>query len=275
MRSCDWPACTTVHVMNIDSLAWRSDLALLAAGGSKVDDRGDHLVVRTPGNPTFYWGNFLLLDEAPSTEQVPRWLELFENELPDCEHRAFGVNGTTGSNEDLSGFVAAGLTPDTGAVMTARAVTEPPHPHRDALLRPLRSDPDWEAQAALHRAGQESDATPEFAQQRARAQRSLVDQGHGQWFGAWLDELLVASLGIFSASEGVARFQQVKTHPDARGQGLCGTLVHHAAHHAFERMDAQTLVMVADPLYDAIRVYKSLGFEVTEHQMQAELSLRR
>ena len=37
---------------------------------------------------------------------------------------------------------------------------------------------------------------------------------------------LIASLGIFTAAAGLARFQSVKTHPDHRGQGLAGTLVH-------------------------------------------------
>jgi hypothetical protein len=34
--------------MEVRSRAWRTDLALLQASGSEVDDRGDHLVVRTP-----------------------------------------------------------------------------------------------------------------------------------------------------------------------------------------------------------------------------------
>ena len=56
------------------SLAWRTDLALLLAAGSEVDDRGDHLVVRTPANPGFYWGNFLLLD-VPAGERSARMTE--------------------------------------------------------------------------------------------------------------------------------------------------------------------------------------------------------
>jgi hypothetical protein len=36
-------------------------------------------------------------------------------------------------------------------------------------------------------------------------------------------------------------------------------------------LGAQTLVMVADPGYHAIDLYRSLGFAVTETQLQAEL----
>src|SRR5262245_53706707 len=55
----------TVPHMDIASLAFRTDLAMLEHSGSVVEDRGSHLVVRTPDNPTYWWGNFLLLATAP------------------------------------------------------------------------------------------------------------------------------------------------------------------------------------------------------------------
>ena len=77
-------------------------------------------------------------------------------------------------------------------------------------------------------------------------------------------------MGLFRASPGLARFQDVKTHPDARGRGLAGTLVHRVSRYGFEELDATTLVMVADPDYLAIRVYRAVGFADTETQLQAE-----
>ena len=122
---------------------------------------------------------------------------------------------------------------------------------------------------ALHLAGEEDDLSVAFATGKTRAHRRLVEQGRGQWFGAFLGDELVASLGIFVASEGLARFQDVKTRPDFRGRGLCGTLVHAAGRHAFDELGVHTLLMVADPDYLAIRVYRSVGFEETETQLQA------
>ena len=54
------------RLMDVVSLADRTDLALLQLGGSEVSDRGDHLVVRTPHNPAYWWGNFLLMAEPPA-----------------------------------------------------------------------------------------------------------------------------------------------------------------------------------------------------------------
>ena len=62
----------------------------------------------------------------------------------------------------------------------------------------------------------------------------------------------------------------MKTHPDARGRGLAGTLVHEISRFGFADLDAETLVMVADPEYLAIRVYRSVGFADTEVQIGVE-----
>lgn len=91
------------------------------------------------------------------------------------------------------------------------------------------------------------------------------------WFGAFLGDRLVSSLGLFAVPGGLARFQDVETHPELRGRGLAGTLVHHASRHGLERMGARTLVMVADPDYLAVRVYRSVGFSGTETMVEAEL----
>jgi predicted GNAT family acetyltransferase len=100
--------------------------------------------------------------------------------------------------------------------------------------------------------------------------RTLTQAGHGNWFGAFIDGRLLCSMGLFSTGLGSARFQSVETHPDARQQGLAGTLVHHVSRFGFDELSAQTLVMVADPDYSAIRIYRAVGFAGTQTQLQAE-----
>jgi len=256
--------------VDVQSLAYRTDLALLQLDGSLVEDRGTHLVVRTPGNPTFHWGNFLLLATPPVPGSGEHWLEEFRRELPGARHRALGVDGTTGTTADLAPFAEVGLDVEASSVMTATAVNEPPRAHRTAVVRPLAGDDDWAQQVVLAIAGEPEHYSEEFATARAAAHRRNAEAGHGEFFGAFLDGRLMSSLGIFTASEGLARFQEVKTHPNARGQGLAGTLVHAASRHAFDVMGARTLVMVADPDYLAIRVYRSVGFEDNETQLQAQ-----
>ena len=97
--------------MQITSLGFRTDLALLRAGGSTVEDRGDHLVVRSPHNPTFWWGNFVLLDAPAPAGRVDHWLEIFAREFPDAAHVAIGIDGTSLTARDASGFVGPRVSP--------------------------------------------------------------------------------------------------------------------------------------------------------------------
>jgi ribosomal protein S18 acetylase RimI-like enzyme len=259
------------HV-DITSLAFRTDLAMLEHSGSVVDDRETHLVVRTPDNPTYWWGNFLLLAAPPTdSAQASMWLAEFEREFPDARHRAFGVDGAQGDHDDLAPFADLGMATEWASVMTATSVHEPPRPNTAATYRRLATDDDWAQQVELDRAGEEPGThSLEFVTARAQAERRLVDAGYGAWWGAFEDERLLASMGLFTASPGLARFQNVKTHPDARGRGLAGTLVHRVSRYGFEELGATTLVMVADPDYLAIRIYRSVGFADTERQLKAE-----
>ena len=259
--------------MHVRSLAFRTDLALLERGGTEVTDRGTHLVVRTPGNPNFYWGNFMLLGEPPTHADVGDWLTAYDAEFPDVRHRAFGVDGVGDPSVAMAPFVEAGLSLYPGAVMTAQAVHEPPRPNREAVYRPLESDDDWEQR--VHLAASCNDDQPladyfDFATRKASIERTNAEAGHGAWWGAFVADRMVSGLGLFRAGDGLARFQSVETHPDARGRGLAGTLVYHASRYGFETLGADTLVMVADPDYLAIRVYRSVGFNETEHQSQVQ-----
>jgi ribosomal protein S18 acetylase RimI-like enzyme len=256
--------------VHIESLAFRTDLALLQLSGSEVEDHGSHLVVRTPANPAYWWGNFLLFPAPPTREDVPAWDELFRSTFPAARHRAYGVATAHGTREDLRPLVDAGLHVEASSVMTATSAHEPARPNREAVYRPLVSDDDWEQQVHLTLSGGEFEGQRDFVVAKAAAQRQATERGAGAWWGAFLGDRLLSSMGLFGASPGLCRFQDVKTHPDARGRGLAGTLVHQVSRYGFDELGATTLVMVADPDYLAIRVYRAVGFADTETQLQAQ-----
>jgi GNAT superfamily N-acetyltransferase len=158
--------------------------------------------------------------------------------------------------------------------MTATSVHEPPRPNRDATYRQLSSDDDWvqlvDLQMATMDDSHEPDAYRRFSEAKVATVRAMTGEGHGGWFGAFEDGVLQSGMGLFRASEGLARFQNVETRPSARGRGLAGTLVHHVSRYGFDELEAHTLVMVADPEYLAIRIYRSVGFAETESMLQIE-----
>jgi GNAT superfamily N-acetyltransferase len=251
--------------VEVRSLGCRTDLAILVLEGSQVTDRGDHLVIRTPGNPDYWWGNFLLLrDLKPGSGGD--WLARFAAEFPDARHVALGLDATDAGTVDPGEL--AGMTMERYAVMTATSVHAPPHPNTEAVFRTLEGDADWrqslELTAAIFAGEPGGDAG--FLAARLAAQRALAEAGHGAWHGAFLDGMLVSQLGLIIGKSGLARYRSVETHPAARRCGLAGTLVWHAGATALTG-DASTLVMVADPEDVAIRVYRSVGFTVTEPQL--------
>jgi ribosomal protein S18 acetylase RimI-like enzyme len=242
-------------------------------GGSQIEDRGDHLLVRSPHNPLHWWGNFIVLPSPPDVVDVPRWIERFHDELPDAEHLAFAVDDPGGTTSDLAGFAVSGLTVHADTVMTAQRVHPPPRSNAEADYRELVGDDDWAQLVQLGVACDDrfrDEAYLRFLTDRAATSRRLVEAGHAVWSGAFVDGRLLSSMGLVDAGDGLARFQSVQTHPEARGRGLAGTLVHHVSRLGLDEREARTLVMVADPEYLAIRIYRSVGFAATETQLQAE-----
>jgi ribosomal protein S18 acetylase RimI-like enzyme len=260
--------------VDVRSLAFRTDLALLRLSGSEIEDRGSHVVVRTPSNPDYFWGNFYLLERPPRGDEVDALLASYDADFVQSSHRTFGVDGVTDQREAVAPMVAAGLSVEVGAVMTASSVHPPPRPNSDAEYRMLTSDDDWaqriDVSVAVNEGASSAERYLEFATRRAAADRALVENGHGAWWGAFVDGRLASVMGLVDAGDGLARYQSVETLPDHRGRGLAGTLVHRVATFGFDDLGARTLVMVADPDYLAIRIYRSVGFTETETQTQLE-----
>jgi len=253
------------------SLGYRTDLALRELEGSEVAEYDDCVVVRSPANPAYRWGNFILIREPPQPGEERSWIARFHREFPDADYAALGIDVTEARASSAGEFLAAGFSRHVDSVLTTTAARLPPHMNRDADYRPLATDQDWRQAVALGLAcNPGGPIMQDFLNRRMIARRQLSADGHGAWFGGFLQQRLVAHLGIFKAGDGIARFQDVETHPDSRRQGLAGTLVYSAAAYALRNLAARTLVMVADPAGSAIGLYRSLGFADREDQASLE-----
>lgn len=263
--------------MNIASLGFRTDLMLLRMSGSTLADRGTHLVVRTPANPGYWWGNFLLLATPPRDGECGRWGEEFAAEFPGAAHLALGVDGTHGDAGDPGELARLDLAPELSTVLTATSLVAPGRaPAPGTVVRPLDGDDDW-AQALEVRlsceAGPDGTVPADhrlFAKRKQASYRALCEAGHGAWFGAFVDGRMRAGTGVFSDGAGLARFQNVETNPAHRRRGLAAAVVHHAGEWALRDLAAHTLVIVADPDYHAVHLYRALGFTDRERQVQLQ-----
>ena len=105
----------------------------------------------------------------------------------------------------------------------------------------------------------------EFYTKSMKKYLSLIEKGHGKWFGAFINDVLVGSLGIFKSGD-TARFQLVNTHPDFQRQGVCSTLMYESCLYAMGKMNASELVIVAEENYHAVKIYQSVGFKEVQKQ---------
>jgi hypothetical protein len=255
------------------SLGMRSELIFVNFDGV-VEDRGEFLVVRTPENPTYFWGNFIYMGRPPRAGDMASWRELFRSEFTDPRiyHETFGWDSPEGEEGEIAQFEQAGFEADRAVVLTANALNPPPHLCSGAVLRPLETDQDWKAQIDLLMTSRLSDDDKGISDERWLAfhatqstrYRKMTVQNRGHWWGAFVDGRLACSLGVFHDGHGTGRYQVVTTDPAYRRRGLCGSLVHAAGSDALARWKLKNLVMLADPAYHAARIYESVGFRPTE-----------
>lgn len=251
--------------MEISSLAWRTDIAILEASGSTVTDCGTHLLVTTPDNPTFRWGNFMLLRQAPLPGGAREVMGAVDSWFRTARHRSIGID--SGVEVDLAEFEKAGMESVVAEVMTVERLVAPTRPNVDGGIRPLTSD-EWEKWVDLEISGMGGDgrssAVRNYLRARARAEQRLADAGLGRRWGVFVDGRLAASAGLYDTGDGTYRYRAVMTHPRRRGRGVASTLLHRMGEWALARPGAQRLVIVAEPGGPAIGLYRRLGFETVE-----------
>lgn len=261
--------------INLRSLAFFTDLHLLRFEG-RVEDRGDYYLGETPDNPSFFWGNLMVMKSPPKAGDLELWTKLFiENfsHQPLVKHITFGWDTTTGETGEIGQFEAAGFSAEPAVVLTATEsdIQLTAKMNRTVQVRPLLSDADWEAatanQVATRKAQFREEVYLPYKRKQMARYRRMSQAGHGNWYGTFLNDRLVADCGVF-IFDGIGRYQTVGTHPDFQRQGMCSALIYHSAKQAFSD-GAKTLVMVAEPDYHAADIYKSVGFRETQRSYGA------
>lgn len=261
------------------ALTFRTDFFIARITGGEVIDRGRYAVLRTPSNPDFWWGNFLVHRDPPTPDVA---LDDHAREFPDSKHALVAWDRPDGDAGHVDAFVAHGFAIDEGVTLTARRgdLVAPTRSDPRIVPAPLESDDDWrdvvEQQLkafAPRRSGSLEDLRT-FHERQHATYRAMQERGDGQWWGARIDGTMAGSLGLVRVADGapggaVGRFQLVGVDPAFGRRGVCSALVHHVARHALFEQGLDTLVMCADATYHAAKVYESVGFRRTEKLVAA------
>ncbi|HYD78823.1 MAG TPA: GNAT family N-acetyltransferase [Paucimonas sp.] len=247
-----------------------TDLMLNRVNGI-VEQVGSYLVIRTPSEPDYYFGNLLVLERRPSNADLARLERDFARLVgtpPAIKHCTFMWPAAAGDDSPLDAFLRAGyvLNEDVALTATASDLVAPSPATLPIVIRPYDSEADWADWYAMQMAENAAGTYPEdsyrkFLHGKEAIYRRLIADGRGDWWGAFIEDRQVAHLGLFFDGD-IGRFQWVLTAREFRGKGICRALVHHAARKGLERVEC--LVMVADEHYHAVRLYESLGFKRKE-----------
>lgn len=261
--------------MQPNSLGYRTDLIFHRFEG-EVTDRGHYLVIHTPSNPSYRWGNLLIFDAPPEPGDFGRWNRLFEREVgtpPRITHKLFAWDTVDGRHGDVSDFIAAGFALGEEVVMATDTLIPPHRYNHDLEIRALTTDAEFAEHIELHvlcrQSGHAETDYRAFYRAKTDTYRRMITEGLGRWFGAFLGGGLVGDMGIF-AEGGLARYQSVVTHPEFRRRGVCSTLLYEVGRFVLDTLAARTLVIVADNHYFAKGIYAEVGFRVYERQGSLE-----
>jgi len=255
--------------VNIRSLGRRTDFIFAEFSGF-VEDKGSYTLIKTPSNPGYHWGNYIVFDRAPKSGDLSKWKSLFDREFPYYSvphHYTFTWDTLNDDKGETQEFLDDGFEFDSSMVLTSKNLQKPPHLNTDVSIRKINSDTEWEKVIKLQTLCADAkffnDYYEDFKKSQMSQYKKMSESGKGNWFGAFIGETLVGDLGVFFEKE-IGRYQNVGTHPKFRNRGICGTLVYEAGKIALDEFGVETLVMEADPEYHAARIYESVGFTRSE-----------
>ncbi len=255
--------------MEIKSLGRLTDFIFLNFSGT-VEDKGSYTVAQTKNNPSFHWGNYIVFDKPPREGDLKRWTQLFDKEFPfysKPHHYTFTWDPEVSSKGDVQEFLDADFEFDSAVVLTTEKIVASKYVNKEIEIRKISSAEDWQKSSDLQTLCADpkylNDYFEDYKKGQIKKYKEMSEAGKGNWFGAFIGEQLVGELGLYFEGK-VGRYQNVGTHPEYRGRGICGNLVYEAGKIALKEFGVKNLVMEADPGYHAARVYESVGFKASE-----------
>jgi GNAT superfamily N-acetyltransferase len=256
------------------SLSLRSEIAVFRELG-EVLPRDDYVVLRSPRNQTYRWGNRIHwlspFEERRLKEQKAIFQQHFRD-LPLVRHFTISWDDSAAQPIDLARLEQLGFSPDPSVTLLLKEIAKPHHFNSQIVCRPLNSTMEWDRaftqQIQVRSKNYSAEDYQSYLRPKFDAYRRLPSHSTGEWYGAFLADQLAGNLGVIWDQE-IVRFQLVATDPAYQRQGICSTLLWHACHDLRRRFPTLPCVIMADPDYHAISIYKEIGFEMCERQVIA------
>jgi GNAT superfamily N-acetyltransferase len=234
--------------------------ALLALGCERFEADGAAFV-RNRSVPEIRDANHATHVEASTPDEIERLLARAEREFAGVPHRRFDVDFATPPAFEARLALEGYQRIDALVMLLEGDLTGEAKPHD---IRPVDSDPAWEAYAALHaidwREYEERSDEPESPSVAAAMYRSRRAKSPPvRYWLAYVDGEPRAYFSSWEGPDGVGQVEDLFAHPDFRHRGLATALIHRCVADCRER-GAGPVVIVADPDDTPKRMYAAMGF---------------
>ena len=131
----------------INNLGYLTDAIFHHRDGEGLD-RGHYYLIRTPFNPTYFWGNFILFKAPPSPGCFADWMAIQEKEFgPRSNHTAIGWD--SGKKGDPSEFIKNGFELNERIVLSLSGPPTTVPLNLDLQTRALQHDWEWQSSIEL------------------------------------------------------------------------------------------------------------------------------
>lgn len=239
-------------------------------------EKDEYFVIQTPGRPNYFWGNYILMKKPPVKGDFEKWVNVFETEVGEKRERGFcAITFDLKSDEtfDASDFFKNKFRIGIDKILIADKIIKPEKFNAKLTVREYELSKNLNSYIEVHfdnnwpygdKAEQE-----EFLMEQAMSFSSLVSKDVAKRFGCYLNNKLVADLGIYW-NDKIVRFNSISTHQSYRRLGACSTLVYSVSKKLFEQNPNTRLVMQADENYHAALIYESIGFKPKEKVITLE-----
>lgn len=251
----------------LNSLALKTNL-IFHKHESEIIENDGYIVIKTPSRPNYFWGNYLITNERiQKQDDLNKLIHLYQSHFPNNDrYIAIAFDIIDGDIGDQDIIESSRFKIYQNKVLSTNQLNKPKY-YNDQLcikkvdlfnelndLIEVHIDENWYLP---------KEEEKPFLKTKFESLKPLHEQGNGERFGVYIDNKLVADLGIYKDGD-IVRFNDVVTHPNYRNRGLCSNLVYYASQYALKTWGASILVMEADENYHAARIYESVGFKQTE-----------
>jgi GNAT superfamily N-acetyltransferase len=222
----------------------------------------DHFVIRSPHNPDYHWGNFILVTNNSLVNDSDRWLQTFSDAFPEVTWIAIGLPQYP---EFAENWITPGIEIERLDVLKALEQPACPQISSGYISRVLEGT-DWDLLLAREisenkKSGEhDAESFERYIGKAIEGFKELCAKGLAAWFGVFYGSELVADLGIVLCGK-TARYQSVQTDEKHRRNGLASHLLGKAAEWAGQK-GATAWVIVTESTNDAGRIYRKAGFKL-------------